>query len=369
LQQTLQRLGYQVVCTGSGQEAFALLRDLPFDVVLLDLIMPDMSGTTVLRRIKLDPDLHDTRVIMVSASDGVDSVARCIEQGAEDYLVKPIHPVLLQARIDDCIERRRLHESERQTMKALVESQANLAGELGEAAAYVKSLLPPPLDGPVSARWEFIPSRQLGGDALGYAWIDPDHFAFYLLDVSGHGIRAALLSITVMNLLRAGALRDANYLDPAHMLTALNGVFQMQDHNNMYFSIWYGVFHRPSRTLQYANAGHPPAILIRECHGATPALERLDAHGPIIGALPHRVYDKTALHLPIGSRLFLFSDGVYESRRPNGTYGQFEDFFSLMARQNPHTLDFEHLLSLTQEIRCSDHFPDDYSLVGFRFRS
>ncbi|NIR17477.1 MAG: SpoIIE family protein phosphatase, partial [Desulfobacterales bacterium] len=89
----------------------------------------------------------------------------------------------------------------------LQEALARLNAELSEAADYVKSLLPPPIvTGPVRADWRFVPSASLGGDSFGYHWLDEDHFAIYLVDVSGHGVGAALLSVSVINALRSHTL-------------------------------------------------------------------------------------------------------------------------------------------------------------------
>jgi len=362
LEQVLRRYGYEVTMAESGPQALELLRAKSFDVVLLDMLMPEMGGNEVLRSIKDDPALRENKVVMVSASDGIDIVARCIEAGAEDYLIKPINSALLRARVNDCIERKRLRDRERQTMHALVESQRRLADELAEAAAYVRSLLPPPLDGPITTRWRFIPSRQLGGDAFGYEWIDSERFAFYLLDVSGHGLRAALLSISLMNMLRIGGLRQTDYTQPAEVLTQLNVAFPMERHHNMYFSIWYGVYDRGNRTLTYANAGHPPALL--SLPGGQVRLEKLSAHGPVIGALPHHRYTDTSREIAPNSQLFLFSDGAYEIRRPDGSFWEFEDFVALLSRQRPSEIDFEHVMALTRRLQGSDQFADDYSLLS-----
>src|SRR5436309_2947435 len=111
----------------------------------------------------------------------------------------------------------------------------------------------------VTADWRFIPSSQLGGDAFGYHWPDPDHFAVYLLDVCSHGVGAALLSISVMNVLRSQSLPDADFRNPGEVLSSLNRTFPMERQNNLYFTMWYGVFNRPACQLSYASGGHPPA--------------------------------------------------------------------------------------------------------------
>jgi anti-anti-sigma factor len=106
-------------------------------------------------------------------------------------------------------------------------------------------------DGPIRAEWLFQPSALLGGDALGYGYIDADHFAIYMIDVSGHGAGAAMHSVSVLNILRQRAL-PANVRDPAKVLTTLNAKFQTEQHDGMYFTMWYGVYNVPHRTLRFA---------------------------------------------------------------------------------------------------------------------
>ena len=191
LSRRLEREGYTVSVAENGRQALDLVRVQRFDLVLLDLMMPELDGFAVLERMKADDHLRHIPVIMISALDELGSVVRCIEIGAEDYLPKPFEPTLLRARIGACLEKKQLRDQEQRTYQALVKTQKNLAAELAEAAEYVKSLFPAPLTGDVSADWRFIPSTQLGGDAFGYHWLDADHFAMYLLDVCGHGVGAA----------------------------------------------------------------------------------------------------------------------------------------------------------------------------------
>ena len=97
-------------------------------------------------------------------------------------------------------------------------------------------------DGPVRVDWRFVPSTQLGGDSFGYHWIDGDHFAVYLLDVSGHGVGASLLSVSALNVLRSQSLHNTDFRDPAQVLERLNATFKMEQQDNRYFTIWYGVY-------------------------------------------------------------------------------------------------------------------------------
>ncbi|HEY8502356.1 MAG TPA: adenylate/guanylate cyclase domain-containing protein [Solirubrobacterales bacterium] len=117
LTRSLEQEGHRVGSAASGQEALEILREKPFDVVLLDIVMPELDGVSVLERLKRDPVLQHVPVIMISAVDEIDIVVRCIEMGAEDYLPKPFNPVLLRARVNAALARKRLHEVERERVR------------------------------------------------------------------------------------------------------------------------------------------------------------------------------------------------------------------------------------------------------------
>src|SRR4030095_4005023 len=174
------------------------------------------------------------------------------------------------------------------------------------------------------------------GDSLGYHWIDSEHFALYLLDVSGHGVGAALLSVAVANTLRSGAWRDADFRFPEEVLGSLNQAYQMERHNDLYFTIWYGVYHQPTGRLRYASAGHPPPILVSGSTGNRGNASPLPGRGLPLGMLPNARYDREECTLVSPARLFLFSDGVYEITRPDGSMLEFQTFAQDIARVGPH---------------------------------
>ena len=166
-----------------------------------------------------------------------------------------------------------------QSRAALAVAYDRLEAELAEAAAYVRSILPAPMTSPFAADWRFVPSARLGGDSFGYHWVDAQHFAMYLLDVCGHGVGASLLSIGVLNALRTGSLANVDFRDPSQVLAALNAVYQMERHNDLYFTIWYGVYQPAARSLEFAGAGHPPrcCCVLREKRGPRPSCCRARA--------------------------------------------------------------------------------------------
>ena len=112
LSRRVERLGYRTSVAENGKQALSLLAEEPFDLVLLDILMPEMDGYQTLAALKSDPKLRNVPVIMISAIDQIDSIVRCIEMGADDYLPKPFNPTLLKARISASIEKKRLRDRE-----------------------------------------------------------------------------------------------------------------------------------------------------------------------------------------------------------------------------------------------------------------
>ncbi len=201
-------------------------------------------------------------------------------------------------------------------------SQKRLANDIQEAADYVRSLLPAPLTtGPVRTEWVFQPSSELGGDAFGYHWLDADRLVMYLLDVCGHGVGSALLSVSVMNALRTRTLAGVDFGDPAAVLSGLNHSFPMDANRDQYFTLWYGVYDCRSRSLRYASGGHPPAFLLTP---GVPALS-LRTHGPPIGFLPDATFKTAQVTVPPSAVLHVISDGVYELLRRDGRVATLTD--------------------------------------------
>jgi class 3 adenylate cyclase len=140
LARRLARQGYEVVTATGGRPALEMLAARSLDLVLLDVMMPDLDGYAVLQRMKADPALRDIPVLMISALDNMDSVVRCIELGAEDYLGKPFDPVLLHARVGACLEKKRLHDQDARHREALAELNLTLERRVAEQVAQLERL-------------------------------------------------------------------------------------------------------------------------------------------------------------------------------------------------------------------------------------
>jgi serine phosphatase RsbU (regulator of sigma subunit) len=246
------------------------------------------------------------------------------------------------------------------------ESSDHLNAELQKARDYVFSLLPKPLENQhLMVDWTFAPSDMLGGDAFGYHLIDPDHYAFYLLDVCGHGVGAAMHSSSALNVVRSMSLPKVDFHSPAQVLTELNKIFQMEDHGNMYFTMWYGVFCISKKTLKYASAGHPPSLLFKATGGN---IALLKTKGLAIGAIPKLTYPEVETNIQSGDQLFIFSDGAYEIRTPDGGEWGLPDFQEVLRNSAGEPKEkSSRVKAAVEHIAGTSRFEDDFSLICVQF--
>lgn len=251
------------------------------------------------------------------------------------------------------------------TRKNLKEQKAKLDKELAEAADYVKTMLPSPIsENPVHLDWLFVPSASLGGDAFGYNWLDDDHFAIYLLDVSGHGVGAALLSVSILNVLRSQSLTDTDFKSPNQVLDKLNMAFQGERHNDMFFTFWYGVYNVPDRILTYASAGHPPALMFTSDSNVT----HLKTQNFVVGGMLDVSYKQKVQSVDIGASLYVFSDGVYEIEKGDGSMWSFREYVSLLSSINlDENNSLDNLYNKTLQFSKGEVFEDDYTILRANF--
>ncbi len=359
LTKALKNQGYDVIVASNGEEGLLQAKDAKPGLIICDWMMPRMDGLEVCRRVKADPELTTTFFILLTAKEGVEDRVEGLDNGADDFLSKPIEMTELRARVRAGL---RLHQlsQDLQTQKEILEA------ELAEAAEYVRSLLPPQLAGEIRIDSQFIPSRQLGGDCFDYFWLNADELIIYLVDAAGHGVGSALLSVSVLNLLRSHSLK-VDYTQPQAVLAALNDAFQMQTQTNKYFTIWYGVYSRKTRQLVYASAGHPPALLIAPDPNS-PQIDLLKTPGFPVGMFPNVEYDAHHCEVKAHSKLYVFSDGAYEIHQTDGEIwglNAFLDFLQIVNRQGKDSLD--SVLSHIQTLNSKEVFDDDLSLLEITF--
>lgn len=399
LKTTLQKQGYDVTVASNGEEGIIQAQQIRPALIICDWMMPHLNGLEVCCRIKANPELLTTFFILLTNREDVEDRVKGLDAGADEFLSKSFEINELKARVRAGLRLYQLNQ-DLQTRSAALEAelasglrlqQLNrdlhyqkqaletlnqklqtqkqiLEAELTEAANYVRSLLPSPLLGTVTIETLFVPSVQLGGDCFDYYWLDDENLAIYLLDVSGHGVGAALLSVSVLNVLRSQSLPNTNFRQPNQVLRALNHSFQMVNHGERYFTIWYGVYNQITRQLIYASAGHPPAVLLSGSSAVGIQVKHLGNSGLPLGVLRERDFTECCCQIEASSTLYVFSDGAYEVQQPDSTIWGLEALTDLLAnlfKTNAYNLDT--VLHQIRTFTSKDNFEDDLSLLKVNF--
>lgn len=318
LARRVRRLGHEAGFAENGRAALAALRAQAFDLVLLDINMPEMDGYDTLREIKADPALAALPVIMVSAIDETESVVRCLELGADDYLTKPFNPVILQARIESSLNKKRLADQKQATMRALER-------ELEIGRRIQRGFLPATLPQPQG--WEMAalctPARQVGGDFYDALPLPDGRLALAIADVCDKGVGAALYMALFRSLLRASLLHgraDAPADELLARAVAFTNDYIAEEHgrDNMFATLFIAVLAPDSGELVYLNAGHE-APLLRRTDGR---LESIEPAGLAVGVMSGQRPATGRCTLAPGDVLLGFTDGVTESVGDGGAFGE-----------------------------------------------
>ena len=329
LERRLSRHGYRVELAEDGEAALRLVGEKSFDAILLDVMMPGINGLDVLRELRRTHEATDLPIIMATAKDASEDIVEAMQAGANDYVTKPLDfPVVLarlatQLSLKTSVEQiRRLERGLEERNRELQAANAQLRADL-DAAARVQTALLPVIDDRIPGygfHWVFKPSAALGGDMFNVFRLDEHHAGMYILDVSGHGVAAALLSVTVSRFL--SATPDASSMlwrpraegvgyeleRPANVADRLSKRFPFDRVTSQYFTMIYGVLDLRTHTLTFVSAGHPNLIHLP---AGRPA-RVLESSGYPVG-VSEEAYEEYEVRLEPGDRLLAHSDGLTEA--------------------------------------------------------
>jgi sigma-B regulation protein RsbU (phosphoserine phosphatase) len=328
LSRRLSRQGHLVDMAENGRRALERARAGTYELMLLDVMMPELDGRQVLEAWFQDPVLKNIPVVMISASDETETIARCIELGADDYLPKPFDPVILQARVGASLEKKRLRDRERLHAESL-ERELAIGREI--QATFLPEVLPQSAGWEVAARFE--PARQCAGDFYDTFPLVGDRLGLVVSDVCDKGVGAALFMALFRTLIRATAERISSSGDSAS--TVLGAIASTNDYiarthgrTNMFATIFFGIAELRSGELRFVNAGHEsPLVLL-----PSGALSRVLAPtGPAVGLVPESKFETGATVLAPGETLFAYTDGVTDAKGEGGFFGR--DRLLALARE------------------------------------
>lgn len=354
LTRALEEQGHAPVTAHNGRDALALLRadhGADFDVVLLDILMPEMDGYATLAEMQTDAKLRHIPVIMISALDEMDSVIRCIEMGATDYLPKPFNATLLRARIGASLEKKRLRDQEQKVLKAL-ERELEIGREI--QSSFLPDELPQLRGWEIAAR--FQPAREVAGDFYDAFMVGEGKIALVVADVCDKGVGAALFMALVRSLLRAlcqqnFAVKGSSGEQLKKTVVETNDyIAETHDSSNMFATVFIAILDPESGVLTFINAGHNPPIVI----GKRGIKTQLGRTGPAVGVISHMKFDPLEAQLSAGDTLLAFTDGVTDAENPSGK--EFSSERLLTIAQAAHSSAADLLDAIQVELR--DHIAD-----------
>jgi len=383
LARTLELSGFEVLLAEHGEEACKIALDNKPDLVLLDVVMPEMDGYDVCRWLKSNKTTRDIPIVFLTAkADAIDKV-KGLELGAVDYITKPFDRVEVVARANNHIRLRKLREQlelkNLELKKAnvqLSEHNARVQKDIKAAGIVQRQLLPKDIKtiGPLQIGWKFVPSSDIAGDIFNIVPIDDSNVALYIIDVSGHGVQAAMLSVLVHNYIRMGINSESkdnngntvlSLLNPVEVAAALNSNFQMEVYD-AYFTGIYGVLNTKTLLFRYVNAGHPLPLII---HGDDTIEFLNDADIPI-GIMPGVPFHELTYNLKVEDNLILYTDGLYEI---HGNHGQEIDrnIMADLIKNSEGDLfkKFDHTVNEILNLGGRSEFEDDVSLFGIEVKS
>lgn len=323
----LKDRGYKVRPVPSGKLALLAARRDPPDLILLDINMPEMNGYEVCEQLQADVQLRGIPVIFISAlTEQLDKV-KAFATGGLDYITKPFQMEELHARVETHLKLHRLQIEVEDANLRLEKINGRMSRDLKAAAKIQETFLPQaiPVVPNANFAWIYKPCDELAGDGLNIIPLGHGQVGLYILDVSGHGVAAALLSVTLSRLLsppsdpssiliRDGAATDRfKITPPAEVAARLNRLFPFDTATAQFATMVYGILDTANGEFRYAATGHPGPVHLPA--GGTPIV--LESQGFPIG-MAEDAYEERSVHLRPGDRLYIYSDGVPEAMNPAG---------------------------------------------------
>jgi serine phosphatase RsbU (regulator of sigma subunit) len=356
----LARHGYRFLTAANGQEAIACLRQhREVDLILLDLVMPEMDGFQFLRWRSHHPEAQDIPVIVNSSLDDFDSIVKALTMGTYDYFTKPLSPddleTVLPLKIRNAVTTRRL-------MLQIRRQNQIMRRELEMAARYQQFLLPQRVEvAGAHIAFRFEPCSAVGGDYFDFLELEEGALALLVADVSGHGVAAAMTATMIKALLPRYLERRRS---PAAALATLNRDLLGLTPEDVFVSAFAALYWPHQHRLVWCLAGHPPPLLFR----AGEPVRRLETASVFLGVFssdhPLVDYSDQELCLNRGDRLLLYTDGLTEAPGPGGEMFGLERLEELLARHGH--LGLEDLRDrLWERLRhfVEGEFPDDVALI------
>lgn len=377
LQKILEKEGYVLQVARDGQEGVdSARRQLP-DLILLDIMMPQKDGFQVCEELRQDSSTEHIPIIFLSAKTETEDIVKGLDAGGNDYVTKPFNKTEVLARVRTHLKIYQLTKALKAANDDLQDKQNRLDEDLQAAAVIQKSLLPVKEPEITFGRlaWSFLPCDRVGGDIFNFFRLDEEHWALYILDVSGHGVPSSMIAVSVSNMLNPHtgllikkAITPPPYyeiISPGNVLAELDQLYPFERFQK-YFTMTYVICNCLTGELQYSSGGHPPPLVIRK----SGEIRFLEEGGTLIGLGGVVPFEEGTCFLEPGDRLFLYTDGITEHQSPSGEFFGRDRFQQTLSRQENRPLDqaTDEVFSAVMTFGAGQQPDDDVSLLGFEFQ-
>lgn len=386
LRASLLRLGYDVIEADGGERALELCRETPPDLVLSDWMMPGMDGLEFCKRFREMPRENYGYFILLTSKNEKGAVAEGLDNGADDFLSKPVNGDELRARIT-AGERilkmqRQLSEQNRQISESLSEIQRlydAVDNDLVEAKKLQQSLVRERFRDFGDAELALLlrPSGHVGGDLVGFFPVGKSRFGLFAIDVSGHGISSALMTARLAGYLTSsspeqnialceGAGATLDIRPPNEVIAHLNQLVLTEMETEHYFTMIFADIDLSDRRMISAQAGHPHPVVERK----DGSLEMLGSGGLPVGLIEEAAFDMIETRFAPGDRLIICSDGITECPDDQGGMLEEDGLIRIMRdlrdMRGPDYL--EAMVWRLAEFAGGEEFPDDISAALLEFK-
>jgi serine phosphatase RsbU (regulator of sigma subunit) len=306
----LTKQRYQVFTAENGREAIAILERTPIELILSDVMMPEVNGMELLRYVRASPMLRDIPVVLISAEGEAAKRVAGLNLGADDFISKPFNFDELIARVHNHLRLRRLQHEVLLANEALRQQNERLKEDLEAARATQMALLPDSL--PESEHYalgsRYLPVDRVGGDFFDAVVLEHGRkLGVIVSDVCGHGISAAFITAMTKITFRDACFRSS---DPARVLELMNRSLSTTLKNG-FVTAFYGVYDTVDHTLTYASGGHPPLLVQRRTERR---IFELEPQATFLGFFQGVKFTSDAVVVQRGDRILFYTDGLYESQ-------------------------------------------------------
>lgn len=322
--QILREEGFRTTLVQNAKNALKLLKHHLPDVILLDVVMPNMDGLELCEIIKSDEELTEIPVVFLTSQTKTEYLVKGFVVGGADYITKPFQKEELLIRIKNQLKITHLTDELLKTSKDLKEQQVKIAEDLEAAGQIQRNLLPsadikfPGID----LAWEYKPCESVGGDIFNVVELKKGHYAFYMVDVSGHGVPSSLIAVAVTQALQLSSgllvnLESGHINSPSYVLGKLNKQFPFERFDK-FFTILYAHLDYEQGVFTYSHAGHPLGFLLTR----KMQIKQFEVGGSLIG-VSDQPYKEEKIKLENGDKIILYTDGITEHQKEDGEmYGE-----------------------------------------------